>query len=197
VEHDGADRAVLKSSAQPNRRLFHWSDSPIWVDGTVGQALDAISISNNIIGPSLGSFRRNFQLGANATYTNRTSNNNLFYDSAGLVLLNGGSTYTTLASYEAAVTPQDANSLNSDPLFVDASASNFTLLAGSPAIHAGFNLGSPYNVGLLVRSSRPNYFVIGDQNAYGTASEIGAFIFPIVHTTPPAAPTGLTATVVP
>lgn len=171
-----------------------WSDAPIWIDGTAGQTLDSTAVFNNIIGPSLGSFRRTFGRGMNATYTNFTDNNNLFYDSSGLILLNGDSTYKSLATFQAAVTPQESAALNSDPLFVNASAGNFTLLAASPAIHAGSNLGSPYNLGLLSSSSWPSSFVIGDQNTYGTAWEIGAFIFPTAHTLP-AAPSGLTSRV--
>jgi hypothetical protein len=203
--HTGQGAAILIDSAERikvyNNVVWNIGDSNytagIWVDGTAGQTLDSIAIFNNIIGPvtaSSGSYRRTFQRGANATYTNLTDNNNIFYDPAGIILLNGASTYTSLATFQAAMTPQESASLNSDPLFVNASAGNFTLLAASPAIHAGSNLGSPYNLGLLSRSSWPSSVVIGDQNAYGTAWEIGAFIFATAHTLP-AAPRGLTSRV--
>ena len=42
------------------------------------------------------------------------------------------------------------------PQFVNASAAQFWLRPTSPAINAGINLGSPYNIGLLPGSSWPN-----------------------------------------
>jgi hypothetical protein len=151
-----------------------FSDSLIAVDGTSGQTLDAISVFNNILGPSLGSFRRNLFVGPNPTYTNRTSNNNLFYDAAGLVINVLGSNYTTLAAYKAGVTPQESNSLNADPLFSNLTGKDFTLQSSSPAIDAGTNLGAPYNMGLDPRTSFP-YSTI-DQGIYGSW-DIGAFIY--------------------
>ena len=67
--------------------------------------------------------------------------------------------------------------MQADPQFVNASAAQFWLQSGSPAIDAGTNLGSPYNIGLLPASSWPNSVLTGDQNSYGTGWEIGAYIF--------------------
>jgi hypothetical protein len=50
-----------------------------------------------------------------------------------------GTTWTTLADWKINMSPQDANSLSTDPLFL--SASNFHLQVGSPAINAGVNVG--------------------------------------------------------
>jgi hypothetical protein len=160
-----------------------WSDSPIWVDGSVGQTLDSIATFNNIIGPSLGSYRRTFEFAANAAYTNRISNNNLFYDSSGIILLVGTSTHTTLASYKAAVAPQDSSSLNSNPLFVNLAGNNFSLQPASPAINAGANLGSPYNLRLVWTSVWPASVVTADQNTDGSGLEIGAYVY--VGASPP------------
>jgi hypothetical protein len=60
---------------------------------------------------------------------------------------------------------------------VNASAGQFWLTSGSPGIHAGLNLGSPYDIGLMPGSTWPNSVVTGDQNAYGSGWEIGAFIY--------------------
>jgi hypothetical protein len=89
--------------------------------------------------------------------------------------------YSTYASWESATgncgTPGCSHSVQADPKFVNASAAQFWLASPSPAIDAGANLGSPYNIGLLPGSSWPNLVLTGDQNSYGTGWEIGAYIF--------------------
>jgi hypothetical protein len=70
-----------------------------------------------------------------------------------------------------------SHSVQADPQFVNASAAQFWLQSSSPAIDAGTNLGSPYDMGLLPGSSWPNSVLAGDQNSYGTGWEVGAYIF--------------------
>jgi hypothetical protein len=70
-----------------------------------------------------------------------------------------------------------SHSVQADPLFVNAAGAQFWLQSGSPAIDAGTNLGSPYNIGLLPGSSWPNSVLTGDQNSYGNGWEVGAYIF--------------------
>jgi hypothetical protein len=79
-----------------------------------------------------------------------------------------------------------SHSVEADPQFVNAAASKFWLATGSPAINAGFNLGSPYNIGLMPGRTWPNSIVTGDQNAYGSGWEIGAFIYVPVQPSPPS-----------
>src|ERR1019366_4178110 len=93
----------------------------------------------------------------------------------------GESNYSTYTAWETTTgncgTPGCSHSVQSDPQFVNASAAQFWLQSGSPAIGAGTNLGSPYNIGLLPVSSWPNSVLTGDQNSYGTEWEVGAYIF--------------------
>jgi hypothetical protein len=151
-------------------------DSVIYVGSSDAATIDSVAVFNNIIGPSTGTQRSNLTFG-NVTMTNITENNNLFYDSAGLVIKHGASTYTSLASYQAAVTPQESASLNADPLFTNVGAADFTLQAGSPAIDAGANLGSPYNFDLVPGSVWPSSVFTADQGGYGAGWEIGAYVF--------------------
>ena len=64
-----------------------------------------------------------------------------------------------------------------DPLFVNQSAGNFVLQPDSPAVDAGTNLGSPYNLGLNPASTWPSNVSTLDQNNYGTGWEIGAYVW--------------------
>jgi hypothetical protein len=75
--------------------------------------------------------------------------------------------------------------ISANPLFANAARSQYWLASGSPAIDAGLDLGSPYNIGLIPRSTWPNSVVTGDQNAYGSGWEIGAFIYVSVAPSPP------------
>ncbi|HME59249.1 MAG TPA: choice-of-anchor D domain-containing protein [Terracidiphilus sp.] len=92
-----------------------------------------------------------------------------------------GAFYSTYATWETAAgncgAPGCSHSVQADPQFVNAAAAQFWLQSGSPAIEAGIDLGSPYNIGLLPASSWPNSVVTGDQNSYGTGWEVGAYIF--------------------
>jgi len=67
--------------------------------------------------------------------------------------------------------------LFADPLFVHQATGNFALQPTSPAIDAGTNLGSPYNLGLDTISNWPNNVSTLDQNNCGIGWEIGAYVF--------------------
>jgi hypothetical protein len=101
-----------------------------------------------------------------------------------------GTYYSTYAAWEAATgncgTPGCSHFVQADPQFVNAAASEFWLASGSPAIDAGLNLGSPYNIGLMPGSTWPNSVATGDQNAYGSGWEIGAFVYVPVRPSPPS-----------
>lgn len=86
-------------------------------------------------------------------------------------------------SYWKTTLGQDANSLNSAPTFASA-GSQFWLLSASPAIAAGTNVGSPYNIGLLPGSTWPAGVTTGPAN---TPPDIGAFVYvPPVALNPPS-----------
>jgi hypothetical protein len=128
---------------------------------------------------------------ASGTQSAFTADYNIYYQSSGgnAVQYNGrGYTCTEFSIYQS-TSGQDAHSSCVNPQLANLGASRFWLASGSPGIDAGLNLGSPYNIGLMPGSTWPNSVVTGDQNAYGSGWEIGAFIY--VPAVPP--PTNLQA----
>jgi len=149
-------------------------------------------VVNNIIvgttgGPSLEVFNGCENPGANGSGNVYTYND--FGTAASNFITWGSSNYSTYATWEAATgncgTTGCSHSVQADPQFVNAAASQFWLASASPAIDAGLNLGSPYNMGLMPGSTWPNSVVTGDQNAYGSAWEIGAFVYGPTVPSPP------------
>ncbi|MBI3607787.1 MAG: PKD domain-containing protein [Nitrospirae bacterium] len=90
--------------------------------------VDCVSVNN---GPTTS----RYDLEVDATsVTGFLSNRNIIWNGTSQVPIKyGGATYATLAAFTAA-TGQDAQSIQDDPRFVDPSAGNFHLRAGSPAI---------------------------------------------------------------
>jgi hypothetical protein len=150
-----------------------------------GTGTGSVTFENNIVSMNdTGGSSNDFQNSSPPSIT-LVSNYNLFYNSAGFRWNYGtgyGTTYYTLAAWRSA-TGQDLNSVSSNPLFANAGSGQLWLTSGSPGIDAGLNLGSPYNIGLMPGSTWPNSVVTGDQNAYGSGWEIGAFVY-----VPPIAP---------
>jgi len=117
-------------------------------NNTVSDSLStgAITITDNVgADPSTGCVLKNNILSSTGAYavllvedtstilTTDYSNNCLYSAAANIVVYQGVSkTYATWVS-----DGYDSGSINADPLFVNASESNFYLLAGSPAIWAG------------------------------------------------------------
>jgi hypothetical protein len=57
---------------------------------------------------------------------------------------------------------------------------NYALLAVSPAINSGMNLGATYQMGLAPAASWPGGVSLANQNSAGSAWEIGAYVYPAV-----------------
>ena len=76
---------------------------------------------------------------APAAIANNTFDNNLYFDTGGTVFATIEVTARTFSAWQS-VHSQDANGLNSDPLFRNAPAGNFSLQRGSPAIDAGVDV---------------------------------------------------------
>ena len=74
-----------------------------------------------------------------------------------------GTIYTTLSAWQAA-TGQDANSISSDPCFVDASANNFALKDTSPCRDRAPTL-----------SGAPSTDIAGNDANQGAGPDIGAY----------------------
>ena len=101
---------------------------------------------------------------------------NDYFSASGTPFSWGGTAYN-FANWKTN-SSQDSHSLNSDPKLTNAGSRNFSLLAGSPAIDAGTNLGSTYQLALSPSSSWPNGVTLLNQNSFGAGWEIGAFVFP-------------------
>jgi hypothetical protein len=105
---------------------------------------------------------------------------NDYFSASGTPFSWGGTAYT-LASWQTN-SSQDAHSFSADPALVNASplssTGNYALLAISPAINAGVNLGSTYQMGLSPASSWPGGVLLLNQNSFGSGWEIGAYVYP-------------------
>jgi hypothetical protein len=106
--------------------------------------------------------------------------NDYFSSSAGSPFSWGGTGYSTLSAWQSSAA-QDAHSFSADPGLVNASAlsstGNYSLLATSPAIDAGVNLGTTYQNGLAAASTWPAGVSLLNQNSFGSGWEIGAYVF--------------------
>ncbi len=104
---------------------------------------------------------------------------NDYFSASGTPFSWGGTAYT-LSGWQGA-SSQDAHSFSADPGLVNASAltttGNYSLLAISPAIDAGVNLGATYQNALAATSSWPAGVSLLNQNSAGSGWEIGAYVF--------------------
>ena len=108
---------------------------------------------------------------------------NDYFSASGTPFSWGGAAYN-FANWKTN-SSQDAHSLNSDPKLTSGAGRNFTLLLGSPAIDAGTNLGSTYQLALSPSFSLPGGIVLLNQSSFGGGWEIGAYVFPANRSTLP------------
>ncbi len=101
------------------------------------------------------------------------------YFSAPGTPFNWGGTAYNFANWKTA-SSQDAHSISSDPLLTNGAAlsagGDYTLLRASPAIDAGVNLGSTYQMGLFSGDLWPGSVGLFNQNT-GGGWEMGAYVF--------------------
>jgi hypothetical protein len=103
------------------------------------------------------------------------------YFSATGTPFNWGGTAFSFSGWQTA-SSQDAHSLSADPGLVNASplstTGNYSLLAVSPAIDAGVNLGATYQNALSPAASWPGGVSLLNQNLAGSGWEIGGYVYP-------------------
>jgi parallel beta-helix repeat protein len=121
-------------------------------------------IKNNIMVASTG--KQILVAGAGNT-TGHAIDYNEWYGGSATPFTWGAANYN-FANYKAA-SSQDAHSLNSDPLFTNAAAGDFTLAAGSLCIDAGVELGDTYQTALMPGSNWPAAVLTASQ--YNAARE--------------------------
>jgi hypothetical protein len=105
---------------------------------------------------------------------------NIYFSASGTPFNWGGTAYN-LANWQTN-SSQDAHSFSSDPGLTNGSAlsstGNYALLAISPAINAGVNLGSTYQMALSPSSTWPAGVSLLNQNSAGSGWEIGGYVYP-------------------
>ncbi len=149
----------------------------IIVNNTIyGYSSAGVSVHN---GAHFGAFENNIVWspvsGVSALYDNNggagmISDYNLIGPAAASLIYWRGTRYSTLAAY-ASATRYDTHSVAADAKFTNASAADFSLLAGSPAVNAGAFLGTAYNLGLDPRTTFPW------TGLKRTSWDIGAFVY--------------------
>ncbi len=151
--------------------------SNIIVNNTIyGYISAGLSIHDNA---NFGIFKNNILFSPNggiyALYDNSgsaqmISDHNIVGPTTSHVAYWHGTKYRTLSGFVAA-TGLDSHSLSADPKLSNPSIADFTLLPNSPAVHSGFALGSPFNVGLDPRTTLP--WRVLHRNSW----DIGAFVY--------------------
>jgi len=125
------------------------------------------AVYNNIVSHGTSQYDLYIMPDNGTTITNNKSDYNDFYRATGSISLWSGSSYSDLSGWRN-VTGLDTHSISANPNFVapttPPSALNYAVMAGSPVIDTGTNLGSvvPYDYLLVPRPS-------------GSAFDIGAF----------------------
>jgi hypothetical protein len=122
--------------------------------------------------------------------SNYSPDYNLLYKSGSSTVIRWLSATYTLGAFQSGKKKM-MHSISADPRLTNTASGDYSLLSTSPAIGTGTNLGATYQLGLDPRSGFP--WTTLNQNSYGTAWEIGAFIF--LPQNRPAPPTSLSATV--
>lgn len=95
---------------------------------------------------------------------------------------------------------QDSNSTSGDPKFTNSAGGAFSLASSSPAIDAGVDLGTTYDMGLDPASTWPSSIILDNQNSFGAGWEMGAYVYtqastPSVAMTAPTANSTVSGTI--
>lgn len=155
------------TSGNPAVKMYN---NAFWANGADNVQVGAtgLDFKNNITGEAVGQ-----EMNVLATIT-LTANGNDYYHSAGGSFMTYQAVTKTFATWKTA-SSQDANSISALPLFQNLSSFDFRPVASSPIIDAGINLGSTYQTGL--NEAAPVGYSGVDQNLFGTAWEIGPYVY--------------------
>jgi len=104
---------------------------------------------------------------------------NDYFSASGSPFSWGGTAYT-FSGWQTNAS-QDAHSFSADPGLTNPSSlsttGNYAVLANSPAVDAGVNLGSTYQMALTPASTWPSGVSLLNQNSVGSGWEIGAYVY--------------------
>lgn len=104
---------------------------------------------------------------------------NDYFSASGSPFSWGGTAYT-FSGWQTNAS-QDAHSLSANPALTNASSlattGNYAVLANSPAVDTGVNLGATYQMALTPASAWPGGVSLLNQNSAGAGWEIGAYVY--------------------
>ncbi|OAS18040.1 fibronectin type III domain-containing protein [Paenibacillus oryzisoli] len=116
-----------------------------------GVTVDNLQVKNNILASNAADYAVSVDLDSGAALTNYVSDYNLMYQTSGNAIYwnqNGashvydfGHIVGNAAGYYSFDKSQESHSIASDPQFVSVEKSDFHLLASSPAVNAGIDVG--------------------------------------------------------
>jgi len=126
-------------------QLFSSTGCSIYNNTTYG-GYDGIGILSASTGATIknniSSEHTSYALNVSAdSVANITINNNCYFSTVSKYANYNGTTYTTFVTYQAAVLPQESNSIGVNPLMVDPANDDFTLQSFSPCVNAGIDVG--------------------------------------------------------
>lgn len=136
--------------------------------GMLNSGVNTFYLANNIISGT--STNRDMN---SLSVTNSTANNECYYDAVNIQWGNYGD-YTAVADWISG-TPDGDGSIEADPLFVNAGATNFNLQASSPCINAGTNVITQLEADYLAVFGWALNYVDRNGNARGASPDIGAY----------------------
>ena len=164
-------RGVIVSRAYDidifNNTIYDPNGIGIYLSGIEGDTTFNISVKNNIFSGSV-----DFAVYVADEYSllNLSFDYNAWYFTSGKMAYWNTTEYVALSDWQSGQA-QDANSINSNPLFTDASGNDFILQATSPCINAGTNVG-------LTQDYWGNGMI-------GSSWDIGAYEYKVLAPAPP------------
>ncbi|MEE9349901.1 MAG: right-handed parallel beta-helix repeat-containing protein [Flavobacteriaceae bacterium] len=132
---------VTGSNVEIYNNVFVYNGGGAIID--FGNDLENLTFKNNIVTTLMDGMGRIRFLGANrpANHPSFDFNNNIYYAPNGVTIYNASTTSNYTFSNFQTTFSQGANSLETDPLFIDRVNEDFHLTQNSPAIDAGIDLG--------------------------------------------------------